>query len=63
MGWTMPEPTEEQRKVIRAYIDDTLLPLIGSVLEKKLTQAALFLRDELNKPAASGVKGLDDAQG
>jgi hypothetical protein len=46
----MADPTPEQRKAIRSFIDSTLLPLIGDVLEKKLSQAALFMRDELNKP-------------
>ena len=55
----MVEPTGAQRKVIRAYIDYTLLPLIGSVLKKKLTQAALFMRDELNKPASGAATAVD----
>jgi hypothetical protein len=46
----MAEPTAEQRKAIRAFIDSTLLPLIGDVLEKKLTQAALTIRDLLDEP-------------
>lgn len=41
----MNDPTNEQRKAIRAFIDSTLTPLIGDVLEKKLTQAALVVRD------------------
>lgn len=54
----LPEPTQEQRKAIRAFIDGTLLPLIGDVLEKKLTQAALFMRDELQAPP-NAVLGRD----
>ncbi len=38
----------ERSKAIRAFVDSAILPLIGQVLEKKLTQAATFMRDELS---------------
>lgn len=52
----MAEPTAEQRKAIRAFIDSTLLPLIGDVMEKKLTQAALTIRDLLEEPATQAPR-------
>lgn len=58
----MAEATEEQRKAIRAFVDGTILPLIGTVLEKKLTQAAVFLRDELALPPAHEWLRVNDHQ-
>jgi hypothetical protein len=45
-------PTNEQREAVRAYVRRDLMPLIESVLVKRLSVAAVFMRDELNKPAA-----------
>lgn len=38
---------QARRIAIRAFVDSAILPLIGQVLEKRLTQAATFMRDEL----------------
>lgn len=40
-------PTKEQRDAIQAYVRNDLMPLIESVLVKRLGLAAVFLRDTL----------------
>lgn len=41
--------TPDQEKAIRAYLRTSIMPLIESVLVKKLGQAMLFAREELEK--------------
>lgn len=41
--------TKEQEKAIRAYLRTSIMPLIESVLVKKLGQAMLFAREEMEK--------------
>lgn len=62
----MAEPTNDERKAIEAFVKGTLSPLIEAVLTKKLSQAALFMRDELQarKPALQRIAELlEDGEG
>lgn len=54
----MSDPTQQERDAIRKFVAHTLTPLIEDVLTKKLSQAAVFLRDELRAaPTASPQPG------
>lgn len=62
----MADPTIEERKAIEAFVRGTLSPLIEAVLTKKLSQAALFMRDELQtrKSALQRIAELlEDGEG
>lgn len=42
------EPTKEQRAMIAAAIDTAIMPLIRQVLVKKIGQAAVFMKEEID---------------
>ena len=44
------EPTREQEKAIRAYLHESIVPLIEQVLVKKLGQAMCYAAQELVNP-------------
>lgn len=42
------EPTPDQRNMIAAAVDTAIMPLIRQVLIKKLGQAAVFMKEEID---------------
>jgi hypothetical protein len=48
------DPTPEQRKAIEAYVNGSLLPLLGTMLTKQLGMAAVFMHEKLSEPTLGG---------
>jgi hypothetical protein len=56
----MADPTNDQRKAIGAFVRGTLSPLIEEVLTKKLSQAAMFIADEMRADAERSRNVTDE---
>ena len=56
---TTYQPTSEQEKAIREWLQEAIVPLIEQVLVKKLGQAMSFAAQEVIKPQRTWV-GLTD---
>lgn len=58
---TTYQPTSEQEKAIREWLQEAIVPLIEQVLVKKLGQAMSFAAQEVIKPQRPWV-GLTDEE-
>jgi len=58
---TTYQPTSEQEKAIREWLQEAIVPLIEQVLVKKLGQAMSFAAQEVIKPQRTWV-GLTDEE-